>query len=191
MALQVDPQLYIFFCCCWTLCSWKGTLYRYSVASQRLSLLLYVIVYREYITAHALVKLHYFARDTRQINSFLCICGYDRTARQHYKTYVKPNGEKKKNIVSFFAVFSCIWLVLYTFSTVPEIKWKPLAHSCELINVLRSAYSTPLYISARLQLWQSIQSAALMNPLQSSWEQAGAASFNWPQSNYYLVKPKG
>lgn len=140
-------------------------------------------------SANAPVKLHWFAHDipAEQFPVHIWIWQHCEATLQHI--YQTPWREKR-NTVSFFAVTSCIWLVLNTFSTVPEIKQELVARSCELINVLRSAYSTPLYISARLQLWQSIQSAALMNPLQSSWEQVGAASFNWPQSNYYLVKPK-
>lgn len=119
--------------------------------------------------ADSLVKLlHSWTKhvDTAELWSSSTTC-----AKTQWKQWMKYSW-------FFFTVISCIWLVLCTLSTVPEIKWEPVARSCELINVLRSAYSTPLYSSARLQLWQSIQSAALMNPLQSSWEQAGAASFN-------------
>lgn len=106
---------------------------------------------------------------------------HGHTAQQKLQHICRTQWKEMQPSFSVLAVISCMWLVLCTFCvywTVPEIKCEPVARSCELINVLRSAYSTPLYSSARLQLWQSIQSAALMNPLQSSWEQAGAASFN-------------
>lgn len=120
------------------------------------------------------------------IQSSLCAHGHDRTVGN--KASVKPSWKT----VPFLHLLLFLLFDLYCtyISAVAEIKWDPPARSCELINVLRSAYSIPLYILARLQLWQSIQSAVLMNPLQSSWEQAGAASFDWPQSNYHSAKPK-
>lgn len=139
-----------------------------------------------------LLEIHFYCENNTMLLSYTAstnVFMHTWTWQNCQATENQPNLMGKIIFIVFISVTSLP--VLYTFSTVPAIKWKPAASWCELFNVLRSAYSIPSYVSTRLQPRQSIQSAALMNPLQSSREQAGAASFHGPHTNYHSAKLRG